>query len=171
MAYLLTGLRVIYICTFMKSGGPMRLRLFIVMLAIALPAGAHHPFSQYYDASKLEVLTGVVAEIRIVNPHVVLIVDVSAPEGRKGRWGFEGIPPNVFKRNGVDLQKRFQPGTPITISGWPPKDPNARVFSGREVTFQDRSTLVFGPTPEGADRWSCSTPGPCPYKYPEVSPR
>jgi hypothetical protein len=112
----------------------------------------------------------VVSEIRIINPHVVLLVDVTSPEGRKGRWGFEGIPPNAFSRNGVDLRKMLPPGTPITISGWPAKDPTARVFSGRDITFADRSTLTFGPTPEEGDRWSCIA-GPCPFKYPEVPAR
>ncbi len=145
----------------------MRLWLVVLMLVVALPAVAHHPFSQYYDGSKLEVLTGVVSEIRIINPHVVLIVDVTAPGGRKGRWGFEGIPPNVFSRNGVDLKKKLQPGTPITISGWPAKDPTSRMFSGREITFADKSTMVFGSTPEEGDRWNCGV-SPCPFKYPEV---
>jgi hypothetical protein len=148
----------------------MKIWLVVWMLAVAVPAAAHHSFSQYYDGSKLEVLTGVVSEIRIINPHVVLIVDVTSPEGRKGRWGFEGIPPNAFSRNGVDLRKMLPPGTPITISGWPAKDPTARVFSDRDITFADRSTLTFGPTPEEGDRWSCIA-GPCPFKSPEVPAR
>jgi hypothetical protein len=147
----------------------MRFWLVVLMLAVALRAVAHHPFTQYYDASKLEVVSGVVAELRIINPHVVLIVDVSGPEERKGRWGFEGGPPNSFSRLGVDLKKKLQPGMQLTISGWPAKDPSARVFSGREVTFPDKSTMLFGPTPEEADKWRCD--GPCPYKYPEVPSR
>ena len=146
----------------------MRFRLMVLMLAVALPASAHHPFSQYYDASKLETLTGVIAELRLQNPHVVLIVDVSSPEARRGRWGFEGIPPNALSRQGVDLKKKLQPGTQIAISGWPAKDPKARMFSGREITFTDKSTMAFGPTPEEGDRWSCGDP--CPFKYPEVPP-
>ena len=147
----------------------MRFSLVVLMLAVTLPAVAHHPFTQYYDASKLEVVTGVVAELRIINPHVVMIVDVSGPEGRKGRWGFEGGPSNAFSRRGVDLKTKLQPGMQVTISGWPAKDLKARVFSGREVTFPDKSTMLFGPTPQEADGWRCNRP--CSFKYPEVPSR
>lgn len=143
----------------------------VLMLAVVVPAAAHHSFSQYYDASKPEVLTGVISEIQIINPHVVLIVDVTAPQGRRGRWGFEGNPPHAFSSNAVDLKTKLLPGTPITISGWPAKDPTARVFSGREITFADKSTMIFGPTPEEGDRWKCVEPNPCPFKYPEVPAR
>jgi hypothetical protein len=144
----------------------MRIWLLFLMLAVAIPASAHHPFTPYYDGSKLEVLTGAVVELRIINPHVVLIVDVSGPEGRRGRWGFEGLPPYAFSRIGVDLRKKLEPGTQIIISGWPAKDPTARVFSGREISFADKSTMPFGPTPEEGDGWRCD--GPCSYKYPVV---
>jgi uncharacterized protein DUF6152 len=139
------------------------------LVAIAvLPAGAHHPFTPFYDASKPASITGVVAELRVSNPHVVVIVEGPGPDGRTGRWAFEGFPPNTFVRQGVtDLGKKLQPGTKITISGWPAKDPNARAFSGRDVMFTDGSTMRFGPTPAEADTWSCG-PAPCAYKYPDV---
>jgi hypothetical protein len=145
----------------------MRFWLLALILAVAVPAAAHHPFSQYYDVSKPEAVTGEVVELRIINPHVVLIVEVSGPGGRKERWGFEGFPPIAFSRQALDLKTKLRPGLQITISGWPAKDPTARFFSGREVTFPDKSTMLFGPTPAEGDRWSC-TPGPCPFKYPEV---
>jgi hypothetical protein len=143
-----------------------------VLIAIAvLPTGAHHPFTPYYDASKPGSITGVVAEIRLVNPHVVLIVVGTAPDGRTGRWAFEGFPPNVFVRRGEkDLKGRLQPGTTITISGWPAKDPEARAFSGHEITLPDGSTMRFGSAPSESDRWSCGST-PCPYAYPDPDVR
>jgi hypothetical protein len=146
----------------------MRFWLPALVAIVVLPAGAHHPFTPYYDASKLGSVGGVVAELRALNPHVVLIVDGPGPDGRTGRWAFEGFPPNVFLRQGLkDFRERLQPGTRITISGWPAKDPNARAFSGRDVTFADGSTMLFGPMPDESDRWSCGS-APCSYKYPDV---
>jgi hypothetical protein len=136
-----------------------------------LPAAAHHPFTPYYDASKPISITGVIVEVRDVNPHVVLIVDGTGPDGRTGRWAFEGLPPNAFLRRGQkDFRERLQPGTRMTITGWPAKDPEARAFSGREITFADGSTMLFGSTPDEADRWKCLS-GPCSYAYPDVRPQ
>jgi hypothetical protein len=145
----------------------MRLFVAAFILAAVVPASAHHPLTTYYDASTLVSVTGVIVELRVANPHAVLIVDGTAPGGRSGRWAFEGFPPNVLVRRGpTDFREKLSPGKRITISGWPAKDPAARAFSGREVTFADGSTMPFGPTPEEGDRWKCVS-GPCPYKYPE----
>jgi len=139
------------------------------LIAIAvLPVGAHHPFTPYYDASKPGAVTGVVTELRVINPHVVLIIEGTGPDGRGGRWAFEGYPPNVLTRLGSkDFRERLQRGTRITISGWPATDPSAQAFRGRTVTFADGSTMLFGSTPDEGDRWSCASP-PCLYTYPDV---
>jgi hypothetical protein len=149
----------------------MRFWLPALLTIAVLPGGAHHPFTPYYDASKPGSVTGVVAELRMVNPHVVLIVDGTGPDGRTGRWAFEGFPPGVFMRRGVtDLGDRLSAGTRLTISGWPATDPEVRAFSGREITFADGSTIPFGSTPEEGDRWQC-TSSPCPYTYPDAGPQ
>jgi hypothetical protein len=149
----------------------MRFWLLALLAVAVVSAGAHHPFTPYYDASRPGAVSGVVVELRVVNPHVVVIVDGPGPDGRTGRWAFEGFPPNVFLNRGLkDFKERLQPGTKITISGWPAKDPNARAFSGHVVTFADGTTMPFGTTPEEGDRWNCGSGG-CSYEYPDVRPR
>ena len=137
------------------------------LFAIAVsPAAAHHPFTPNYDVSRPVSVTGVVAELRMVNPHAVLIIEGTGPDGTTGRWAFEGIPPNALRREQRDAEARLKPGTRITISGWPAKDPNARAFFAREVTFADGAKFGFGSTPEGSDGWKCNS-DPCPaYRYP-----
>lgn len=133
-----------------------------------LPAGAHHPFTPYYDASKPTSITGQLVELRTVNPHIVLVINGTAPDGRTGLWAFEGQPPNALLRRQKDYKERLKVGTTITISGWAAKDPQARAFSGNTVTFADGTTMVFGSTTAAAsDGWRCSS-DPCPYTYPDV---
>ena len=147
----------------------MRFWVAAVVLAAVVPARAHHPVASYYDVSQLVPVTGVVVEFRINNPHVVLIVDGTTPDGRSGLWAFEGLPPNALERRGPkDFREKLRIGTRITISGWAAKDPTVRAFSGREVTFADGSKMLFGLAPNAAD-WRCDSP--CPYKYPEVASR
>jgi hypothetical protein len=147
----------------------MRLFVAAFVLAAVVPARAHHPFTPYYDASKLVSVTGVIVELRAVNPHAVLIVDGTTTDGRSGKWAFEGLPPNAFQYRGLkDFREKLRAGTQITISGWAAKDPAARAFSAREVTFADGSTMIFGSLTAGeSDNWHCGTE-PCRYRYPEV---
>ena len=146
----------------------MRFWLPALVAMAVLPAAAHHPFTPFYDASRPASITGPIVELRTVNPHIVLVVSGTAPDGRTGLWAFEGQPPNAFLRRQRDFKERLTVGTRITISGWAAKDPQARAFSGNTVTFADGTTMVFGSTVPGAsDGWKCSD-DPCPYKYPEV---
>src|SRR5262245_35028767 len=138
------------------------------LVAIAvLPAGAHHPFTPYYDASKPASITGEIVEVRNVNPHIVLVINGMGPDGRIGRWAFEGQAPNALYRRVPDFKERLKVGTTITISGWAATDPQARAFSANTVTFADGTTLVVGSTMpgpgwQGADRGqTCSS-----YTYP-----
>ena len=137
------------------------------LVAIAvLPVGAHHPVTRYYDVFKPASISGPIVELRTINPHVVLIIDGTAPDGRTGLWAFEGSAPNAFLRRQKDFRERLKVGTRITISGWPAKDPQARAFSGNTVTFSDGTTMLFGSTTAGASEWIC--PDPCRYTYPDV---
>ena len=136
------------------------------LVAIAvLPVRAHHPITPYYNASRLVSISGPIVELRMVNPHVVLIIEGTGPDGRTGRWAFEGLAPNAFLRRQKDFKERLTAGTRITISGWAAKDPQARALSGNTITFADGTTMVFGSTTPN-EGWKCSEGSRCPYTYP-----
>ena len=144
----------------------MRFWVLALVLMAVLPVAAHHPFTPYYDISKPASITGPIVALRMVNPHLVLVVDGTGPDGRTGRWAFEGQPPGAFKRRVPNYQERLKVGAVITISGWPAKDPQARAFSANTVTFADGTTLVVGSTDPATREWRCST-DPCPqFVYP-----
>jgi hypothetical protein len=141
------------------------------LIAIAVtPLAAHHDVAAYYDVTRPASISGVIVELRAVNPHAVLIVDGPGPDGRTGRWAFEGLPPNAYQYRGLeDYKARLNPGTRITISGWTAKDPQARAFWANTITFADGTTMVFGSTTLEGGHWRCANP-PCQqsYAYPGV---
>ena len=134
-----------------------------------MPVAAHHDAYAYYDASNLVSISGQIVELRTVNPHAVLVIDATAPDGRTGRWAFEGIPPNAYQHRGLkDYKARLTPGTRITISGWAAKDPQARAFSATMITFADGTTMIFGGKTLEPGHWHCAAPCQGAYAYPAV---
>ena len=89
----------------------MRFWLPAFVVIAVLPVAAHHPFTPYYEATKPASITGSIVELRTVNPHVVLIIEGTGPDGRTGRWAFEGSAPNAFLRRQKDLKERLTVGT------------------------------------------------------------
>lgn len=152
-------------------------KLFIALPALVavavMPVAAHHDAYAYYDATRLVSISGSIVELRAKNPHAVLVVEGTAPDGRTGRWAFEGIPPNAYQYRGLkDYNARLTPGTRITISGWAAKDPQARAFSANTITFADGTTMIFGGNTLEPGPWQpvggCAAPCQGTYAYPTV---
>ena len=152
-------------------------KLVIALLALVavavMPVAAHHDAASYYDATRLVSISGAIVELRTVNPHAVLVIDGTAPDGRTGRWAFEGIPPNAYQYRGLqDYKARLTPSTRIAISGWAAKDPQARAFSANNITFADGTTLIFGGKTLEPGPWKpaagCAAPCQGAYVYPTV---
>jgi hypothetical protein len=128
------------------------LRILVILGLVINVASAHHPFSVNYDETKFGTLTGTVAAVQWTNPHVALALDVESGDGKTERWMIEGLPPNTLRRQGWD-KDLLRKGDRITVSGWHARDAALKIFSGREVTFENGSTRVFGSGP--SDLWKC----------------
>jgi hypothetical protein len=93
------------------------LLLALTLMAVAMPAVAHHSGAMF-DEKKEVTLTGVVKEFQYTNPHSWLLVDVKGPDGKMTTWGFEAEGPSTLLRAGI-RRSDFAPGTPLTITGHP----------------------------------------------------
>lgn len=115
----------------------------LATIAMAPPAYAHHSATALYDVQKREKTTGVLKEVRWINPHIVVTIYAPDNTGKDVDWTFEGNPPSWFKRTGVgrkDFEKGL--GDKVTIE-YSPSRVGRPIGYFRQLTFADGTFLRF----------------------------
>jgi len=62
---------------------------FGIVLLLAAPLLAHHPFSAEFDWKKPVTLTGTVTKVEWTNPHALISIDVKEAAGTTTNWALE----------------------------------------------------------------------------------
>ena len=83
-------------------------------LGIAGPAWAHHGDAGRYIEEVVDI-TGVVVESQLLNPHSILVFDVTDAGGKTVRWQAEMGGAQALIRGGWATD--VKPGTKVTITG------------------------------------------------------
>jgi hypothetical protein len=114
----------------------------IVLLAIAVPAIAHHAFAAEYDADQPVKLKGKVTKFEWTNPHARFYIDVVDEKGVVSNWNLELASPNVLRRNGW-TSKILQIGEEITVEGSRARD-GSKMANARVVTLASGQRVFSG---------------------------
>ena len=137
----------------MKFGVTCLVGTVVLVVLSTRPAIAHHSFAAAFDSTKPVVVTGVISEVRLVNPHSQFVVDVTDPSGKVETWRFEGSTPSSLIRSG------FKPGTlkagdRVTVKGSHARDVTQNAAAAREIVTADGRSFIVGPAgEEGSGRY------------------
>jgi hypothetical protein len=116
----------------------------IAALGMGMPASAHHSFSSVFDATKPVEIRGVLAEIKLENPHSWFYVDVTDASGKVVRWGFEGSTPTSLIRSGYKPGS-LKVGDEVTVKGSRARDMSKTQGAARSITLKDGRSFIVGP--------------------------
>lgn len=131
----------------------MRRTLMMAAVGMVLAGGsavAHHAFSAEFDANAPVKLQGPVVKVELINPHAWIHMEVTEPNGSKAVWMVEGGTPNTLQRRGI-TRDSVKIGTIVVVDGYQAKD-GTKKANGRNITFQDGTTLFMGSSGTGAPR-------------------
>jgi Family of unknown function (DUF6152) len=120
------------------------LALALGALGVGVPVSAHHSFSSVFDASKPVELSGVLAEIKLENPHSWFYIDVTDASGKVVRWGFEGSTPTSLIRSGYKPSS-LKVGDQVTVKGSRARDMTKNQGAARSITLKDGRSFIVGP--------------------------
>jgi hypothetical protein len=105
---------------------------------------AHHSFAAAFDETKPVEVTGVMAEIKIENPHSWFYVNVTDNTGKVTRWGFEGNTPTSLMRAGYK-RDALKVGDKVTVKGVHARDASVPMGAAREIVLADGRSFIVGP--------------------------
>jgi hypothetical protein len=115
----------------------------LFVLAATVPAPAHHSFTNFWFMDREVEITGVVKEVKLVNPHSELTVEVaSGPQA--GTWYITSRATGSGLRRGGWTPETLPVGTVVKVLGNPSRKEGAKALAAGTITLPDGKKLSFG---------------------------
>jgi hypothetical protein len=108
------------------------------LLVVSAPVLAHHGRSNY-DVTASATVKGIVTEFQWVNPHALILVDVTDENGKVEKWIAETNSPNTLSRQGWN-RNTVKAGDQVTLVGHRVKG-GGYYINFSKITFADGKEL------------------------------
>lgn len=117
-----------------------------VVLALTVSAAAHHGAAGLFDQTRTVELKGSVKKWSFVNPHPILLLEVTDENGQKADWDiyFGPSAASALRRRGYAADT-FKFGETLIVRGHPAKAAEVRgidVFGGAGSVTREDGTRV-----------------------------
>lgn len=106
---------------------------------LVVPALAHHSYS-IYDIDNKVSRTGVLKEIKFVQPHISMVVEAVCEDGTVETWKIASKSTGLWDRSGHDRDFAAV-GDRITIIGWPAR--NGRTEMALSEVHSEKISMVI----------------------------
>jgi hypothetical protein len=111
------------------------------VVALTVPALAHHSWPVEYDAKKPVTVKGVVSKVEWTNPHTHFYVDVKDDKGQVTTWNFEMASTLALERSGW-TRKTLPVGETVTVGGFGGRAVTSRAIANSIVNSAGKSLFV-----------------------------
>jgi hypothetical protein len=119
-----------------------RLLLVALFLATSGTVFAHHQFASEFDANKKVTLKGKITQMKWVNPHAWLYIEVTEPDGTVTPWALEFGTTHSLTKRGWRRQD-LPVGAIVTVEGFLAKN-GSKTANANRVILADGRALFAG---------------------------
>jgi hypothetical protein len=114
----------------------------LATLVPELPAPAHHAQAPFFHQDRTVEIQGTVKNWLFRNPHPVLLVEVTGPNGQTTNWSVLFPPATVLAKRGWSTET-FKVGETVIASGHPSRAPNTYGLEHQRIMRADGTVVRF----------------------------
>ena len=116
-----------------------------LLLASTIPVAAHHSFTSFWYMDRTASIEGVVTEVKLVNPHPSMYVEVTEAGGQKSIWHITGRATGSGILRAGWTPETVPVGTRVKVEGLPSRKEGAKTLAAGKITkLADGSVVWFG---------------------------
>lgn len=121
---------------------PFKYLLIALSLAGGASALAHHGLTGIFDMDDIITVRGEIADVRWINPHIYLILDVRDEEtGEVTQWRVESVPVAMARKAGLNRALVMGEGGIVAVTGW--KGYHDNLMFGNRIEYADGREVIY----------------------------